>query len=173
MGFEQLADLKAHLAAKARLQDQQRKAPSLEARGQKGASHVHDANRGESPRAKRHPAAKRSPKDSVDPTVVLLGKLQKRFPLSFPKKPAPKAPLKVGILQDLLSQKSELSLSEDEIRAALSTWCRGIRYWEAVVEGAVRVALDGSVAGHVTESEASRARHLLARRQKPPVESAP
>lgn len=177
MGFEQLADLKALLAAKAREQGQQRKTPSPKtgaAAEAKVADPAQETRRGKSraSRPPKAPATTRSPKNDVDPTVVLLGRLQKQFPLAFPKKPARKVPLKVGMLEDLLLQKDSLRMSEEEVRAALSMWCRGIRYWDAVVEGAARLALDGSAAGHVTEAEAAGARHLRNRRQKSPTENA-
>ncbi|WP_410170687.1 ProQ/FINO family protein [Cupriavidus nantongensis] len=34
--------------------------------------------------------------------VHTVARLQRRFPLAFPKNPAPKVPLKIGIFDDLL-----------------------------------------------------------------------
>ena len=65
----------------------------------------------------------------VDPVVLTIGKLQKRFPKAFPKNPLPKVPLKIGIFEDLLAHATELALSETELRAAIKIWCRGSRYW--------------------------------------------
>ena len=104
------------------------------------------------------PAAVRS--KPVDPVVLTIGKLQKRFPKAFPKNPSPKVPLKIGIFEDLLSHATELALSETELRAAIKIWCRGSRYWTAMVEGAVRVDLAGEVAGRVSPEDGVRATKL-------------
>ncbi|MFK4444740.1 ProP effector [Caballeronia udeis] len=104
------------------------------------------------------PAAVRS--KPVDPVVLTIGKLQKRFPKAFPKNPSPKVPLKIGIFEDLLSHATELALSETELRAAIKIWCRGSRYWTAMVEGAVRVDLAGEEAGRVSPEDGVRATKL-------------
>ncbi len=100
----------------------------------------------------------------VDPVVKSIGRLQKRFPNAFPKNPAPKLPLKVGIFEDLVVHAKELSLSEAELRDAIKTWCRGSRYWKCLVEGAARVDLTGAEAGKVTAQEAAGAQRLQAHR---------
>jgi ProP effector len=100
----------------------------------------------------------------VDPVVKSIGRLQKRFPIAFPKNPAPKLPLKVGIFEDLVAHARELSLSEAELRDAIKTWCRGSRYWKCLVEGAARVDLTGAEAGKVTAQEAAGAQRLQAHR---------
>jgi Activator of osmoprotectant transporter ProP len=100
----------------------------------------------------------------VDPVVKSIGRLQKRFPNVFPKNPAPKLPLKVGIFEDLVAHAKELSLSEAELRDAIKTWCRGSRYWKCLVEGATRVDLTGGEAGKVTAQEAAGAQRLQAHR---------
>jgi ProP effector len=100
----------------------------------------------------------------VDPVVKSIGRLQKRFPNVFPKNPAPKLPLKVGIFEDLVVHAKELSLSEAELRDAIKTWCRGSRYWKCLVEGAARVDLTGGDAGKVTAQEAAGAQRLQAHR---------
>ena len=169
MGFEQLAALKAQLTKEAKLKKQQEQADRPAAKqGPKP-----DRNRGAKPSAKgerpaptgrqarpsghARPADKASP--PVDPVVRVIGKLQKRFPAAFPKNPAPKVPLKVGILADLIAQASELQLSEAEIRDAVSTWCRGSRYWACLTDGAARVDLAGEAAGVVTARDAAFARN--------------
>ena len=96
-----------------------------------------------------------------------IGKLQKRFPLAFPKNPAPKVALKIGILDDLLKQAGELKLTEQEVRDAVSTWCRGSRYWASLTEGASRVDLNGAETGKVTASESAFARRRSGGRNKP------
>lgn len=109
-------------------------------------------------------AAPAKPSAPVDPVIVAIGKLQRRFPRAFPKNPAPKVPLKVGIWEDLAREAQTLGLSEAELRDAMSTWCRGNRYWSCLVEDAVRVDLQGNEAGRVTRDDAARARHLKSRR---------
>ena len=64
------------------------------------------------------PAADAKP---VDPVVKSIGRLQKRFPNAFPKNPAPKLPLKVGIFEDLVVHAKDLSLNEAELRDAIKT----------------------------------------------------
>jgi ProP effector len=139
MGFEQLAALKGQLAIRAET-----------------------ARRKKPPRAKEPaPAVQSKP---VDPVVLTIGKLQKRFPKAFPKNPAPKVPLKVGIFEDLMHHASELALSEQELRSAIKVWCRGNRYWTCLVEGATRFDLMGVAAGGVTSADAARAVYLAANR---------
>lgn len=169
MGFEQLAALKAQLTKEAKLKQQQEQADKPAAKqGPKP-----DRNRGAKPSAKgerpapagrqARPNGQARPFDKasppVDPVVRIIGKLQKRFPAAFPKNPAPKVPLKVGILADLIAQASELQLSEAEIRDAVSTWCRGSRYWACLTDGAARVDLTGAAAGVVTARDAAFARN--------------
>jgi ProP effector len=96
----------------------------------------------------------------VDPVVITIGKLQKRFPVAFPKNPAPKLPLKIGIFEDLLAQSADLGLSNQELRDAIKIWCRGSRYWTSLVEGAARVDLAGEEAGRVSPEDGVRARKL-------------
>jgi ProP effector len=168
MGFEQLAELKKQLAAAraeaapaakpgakpARKPSPPRRAapaPKPDAKPAADARPVADAR----------PAADARP---VDPVVKSIGRLQKRFPNVFPKNPAPKLPLKVGIFEDLVVHAKELSLSEAELRDAIKTWCRGSRYWKSLVEGAARVDLTGGEVGKVTAQEAAGAQRLQAHR---------
>ena len=137
MGFEQLAPLRETLAKQAKLEK--------------------EAQKREKPKTTNAPA--------IDPAVRSIGLLQKHFPLAFPKKPAPKFPLKIGIHKDLLQHTEELGLSEAEIRAALKKWCKGKRYTECMVAGAARVDLQGREAGFVSKEEAS-----YADKRKPPIQ---
>jgi len=139
MGFEQLAALRDQLAKKPDPK------PAVKA-----------------PRARR--AAPEARSKPVDPVVLTIAKLQKRFPQAFPKNPAPKVPLKIGIFEDLMKHAQELALSEAELRDALRTWCRGSRYWACLVEGAARVDLTGGEAGNVLAADATRALRLKAAR---------
>lgn len=127
MGFKQLAPLKEALAKQAAAKKEAQKRDT-------------DKSTNTSP---------------VDPVVRHIGLLQKHFPLAFPKKPASKVPLKIGIHKDLLQHAEKLGLSETEIRAALKKWCKGKRYMECMVAGAVRVDLQGHEAGFVSKEEAS------------------
>lgn len=174
MGFEQLAALKAQLTKEAKLKKQHERpagkpAPAAKQEPRQGAKPGPRpaAKPGAKPGAKpeQRPArpagqARGSEKTPpVDPVVRVIGKLQKRFPAAFPKNPAPKVPLKVGILADLVAQASDLQLSEAEIREAVSTWCRGSRYWACLTDGAARVDLSGAPAGTVTARDAAFARN--------------
>ncbi|TAL54384.1 ProQ/FINO family protein [Pandoraea sp.] len=156
MGFEQLAELKKQLAKEAR----EAKEKSRQAANPAGkpARPVHPArpSRPAQSKASGQAAAKSEP---VDPVVRVIGKLQKRFPVAFPKNPAPKVPLKIGILTDLLAHAEELALGEAELREALGTWCRGSRYWACLTDGAARVDLTGAPAGQVSARDAAFARN--------------
>ncbi|MEW1781362.1 ProQ/FinO family protein [Arthrobacter sp. NPDC080086] len=143
MGFEQLAALKATLTEQAK-----------------------QAQRAALPKAPRQRPSAPTARPPVDPVVRNIGKLQQHFPQAFPKNPAPKVPLKIGIFADLLAQAPTLALTEAELRDALRTWCRGTRYWACLAEAAPRVDLAGQAAGHVTAAEASRGRQMRAGRPK-------
>ena len=142
MGFEQLAGLKEKLSKPA-VTKAPAKAPARPNRVPAAA-----------PTSPVKPAVNTRP---VDPVVVTIGRLQKRFPAAFPKNPAPKIPLKIGIFDDLISQMAELKLSETELRDAIKLWCRGSRYWTALVNDAIRVDLSGAEAGRVSPEDAARA----------------
>jgi len=144
MGFEKLAALKEQLA------EQAKSAP------------------GKKPAPKKRPTPE-AVTPQVDPVVQTIGRLQKRFPSTFPKNPAPKVPLKVGILDDLLKAAPELQLSEKEVRDAIKVWCRGTRYWNCLVEGVPRVDLTGAAVGEVSPADAGRARQLLTTRSARPT----
>lgn len=139
MGFEQLALLKDQLA-------QQAKVEPLEKQP-----------------GKKSPPPKRPP---VDPVVLTIGQLQKHFPKAFPRNPAPKLPMKIGVHRDLFEQSEQLGISKKALREAIKTWCWGKRYWACIVEDAVRVDLNGDDAGRVTKEDAEQARGLEAKRQK-------
>ena len=101
---------------------------------------------------------------SVDPVLQAIAALQKRFPKAFPRKPAPKLPLKVGILADVLVHAAALGVSEGDLRKALKVWCSGSRYWTSLAEDAARVDLHGEGSGLVSRDEASRALKVEANR---------
>jgi len=147
MGFEQLAGLKKQLA-------EEQKEKSL-----RTTTPAAGPARPTRPSGSKANSGKPAGGKTIDPVVRAIGKMQKRFPAAFPKNPAPKVPLKVGILSDLLTHAEELAMNEALIREALGTWCRGNRYWSCLTDGAVRVDLTGAVAGQVTARDAAFARN--------------
>lgn len=106
-----------------------------------------------------------TPAQDVDPVVVTISRLQRKFPKAFPKKPAAKVPLKLGVHEELLGQAEALGLPAEDITLAIKTWCQGARYWACLVENAARVSLDGEAVGVVTAVEAKRARQLAHRQR--------
>lgn len=155
MGFEQLAELKKRLAKEAKEAKEAKAARGAKEAKRQAAKPARPAQPAR-PKASGRPEAKG---ETVDPVVRSIGKLQKRFPAAFPKNPAPKVPLKIGVLADLLAHSEELGLNEAEIREALGTWCRGSRYWACLTDGAARVDLSGAPAGQVTARDATFARN--------------
>jgi ProP effector len=182
MGFEQLAELKEQLAKEQEAKRAQAKhkskpakpvakpprAPRPEPRSADARPKPRPADprttgaRPDAPRraADARPAPVVVKSKPVDPVVLTIGKLQKRFPKAFPKNPSPKVPLKIGIFEDLLAHAAELALSETELRAAIKIWCRGSRYWTSMVAGAARVDLSGEEAGRVSPEDGVRALKL-------------
>lgn len=100
----------------------------------------------------------------VDPVLIAISRLQRQFPKAFPKKPAAKVPLKLGVLEDLQQHAKALQLTAEEIKVAVKTWCDGRRYWDSMVEAAARVDLNGEPAGAVTANEAQHAKRMASRR---------
>jgi ProP effector len=137
MGFEHLAAPKAQL--------------------NQGASRKKIASRVTSPPVDVSREIKQSPKasrTSADAAARAVTMLQRHFPHAFPHSPAPKVPLKVGILKDVLAHAASLGLSDRDARNGVKLWCRGERYWTCLVEGNVRVDLTGAITGVVTAVEA-------------------
>ncbi|MFJ3681422.1 ProQ/FinO family protein [Pseudomonas sp. NPDC090208] len=141
MGFEQLAELRDRLRAE--------KAP-----------------------AKTDKAIPSKPKSSpkakprvLDPTVEAIWPLQKYFPLAFPVNPAPKVPLKEGILKDAEQHLELLGLTHEQLKLGISTWCQGNRYWKSMVENAPRLDLQGEPVGNVTASQALHAKRQASRQR--------
>ncbi|WP_236186198.1 ProQ/FinO family protein [Pseudomonas protegens] len=145
MGFEQLAELRD------RLREQAETAKPAELKP------VWHSN----PKASEPKSKKRVP---ADPAMEAIWRLQKIFPLAFPRSPASKVPLKVGIYQDALLHLERLGVTPEQLKQAIATWCRGARYWSNLVESAVRVDLSGEPAGTVTAAQAQRANTRPARR---------
>jgi len=78
-----------------------------------------------------------------------------RFPDCFAPKGEAKRPLKVGIGFDIMLEMPELS--SYSIASMLEDYCVGRRYCENMIEGAPRIALDGSEVGFVSALEADHA----------------
>lgn len=141
MGFEQLAELRDRLRA----EKEPQKADS--------ARHV---KRKFTPQAKPR---------IQDPAVKAIWPLQKHFPLAFPVNPAPKVPLKEGILKDAEQHLELLGLTSEQLQLGISTWCRGSRYWASMVDDAPRLDLSGQPAGVVTPTQAIHAKQQASRQR--------
>jgi ProP effector len=180
MGFEQLAELKKQLAAQAKQTKQAKQAtegkPAAAPTRPKEGRVKDGKPKAAAPRAK----AAREPREPVDPLVESIWRLQKQFPLAFPKKPAAKVPLKLGILKDAALHLEALGMTDAQLQQAIATWCQGSRYWACLVENAERVDLQGQASGTVTAQQAAHARRLASRRphgkrpagQRPAADSA-
>ena len=141
MGFEQLAELRDHLRA----EKEQAKTDSAVP-------------------LKRKSPSQAKPRD-LDPAVAAIWPLQKHFPLAFPVNPAPKVPLKEGILKDAEQHLELLGITHEQLKLGISTWCRGSRYWASMMENAPRLDLTGQSAGVVTASQAMYAKQQAARQR--------
>jgi ProP effector len=141
MGFEQLAELRDRLRAE--------KEPPK-------ANSAKPLKRKSSPQAKPR---------IQDPALEAIRPLQKHFPLAFPVNPAPKVPLKEGILKDAEQHLELLGLTLEQLKLGISTWCRGGRYWASLVEDAPRIDLSGQPAGVVTSTQAMYAKQQASRRR--------
>ncbi|BCH33241.1 hypothetical protein MesoLjLc_51710 [Mesorhizobium sp. L-8-10] len=78
--------------------------------------------------------------------------LSRRFPAAFMAKGHPtKLPLKVGIRDDVFAAAPDLN--KEFVRRAIGDYCTGPKYARAMKAGVVRVDLNGSAAGTVTEKD--------------------
>ncbi len=141
MGFEQLAELRDRLRA----EKVQVKTDSPEQRKSKSAQQA-------------------KPREQ-DPGVEAIWRLQKHFPLAFPVNPAPKVPLKEGILKDAEQHLELLGISSEQLKQGIAIWCRGSRYWASMTENAPRLDLNGQAVGVVTAAQALYAKQQ-AKRQR-------
>ncbi|HSC82152.1 MAG TPA: ProQ/FINO family protein [Pseudomonas sp.] len=141
MGFEQLAELRDRLRAEKELVKADDKKPR-----------------------KPKPARQPSPREQ-DPAVDAIWRLQKHFPLAFPVNPAPKVPLKEGILKDAEQHLELLGITSEQLKLGLATWCRGSRYWASMTENAPRLDLSGQAAGTVTATQAIHAQQQIKRQR--------
>lgn len=174
MGLEQLAAIRALITKQA----PEEPTPKKEARPQGGGKGPRSGNPGKGPRPQGEKGARPQGGDKdrgqrpqraerrdtpVDPVVVAISRLQRQFPKAFPKNPAPKLPLKLGVLADLVQHAQALQLDEAQIKEAVKTWCDGRRYWACMVEDAARVDLNGEPSGAVTANEAKHAKRMASR----------
>ena len=135
MGFEQLAELRDRLRAeKVQVKPESTKPP------------------------KRKSSPQSKPQEK-DPAVEAIWLLQKHFPSAFPVSPAPKVPLKEGILKDAEQHLELLGITSEQLKQGIATWCRGSRYWASMTENAPRLDLSGQAVGIVTVSQALHAKH--------------
>jgi ProP effector len=141
MGFEQLAELRDRLRA----EKEQAKTDSTK-------------------QHKRKPSQQRPPSEQ-DPALEAIWRLQKHFPLAFPVNPAPKIPLKEGILKDLEQHLELLGISSEQLKLGIAAWCRGSRYWACMVENALRLDLSGQAICSVTASQALHAKQQVKRQR--------
>ncbi|MBB2496685.1 ProQ/FinO family protein [Aquipseudomonas ullengensis] len=139
MGFEQLAELRGRLRA----EQEQVKTDSTKQRKQKSSEAT-------------------KPREQ-DPAVEAIWRLQKHFPLAFPVNPAPKVPLKEGILKDAEQHLELLGVSSEQLKLGLASWCRGSRYWACMTENAPRLDLYGQAVGVVTTTQALHAKQQAKR----------
>lgn len=147
MGFEQLAELRDRLRAEKQPVKTDSKAKT-------------DAKKPRKPAPARQDKAREQ-----DPAVEAIWRLQKHFPLAFPVNPAPKVPLKEGILQDAEQHLELLGVTREQLKQGLATWCRGSRYWSSMTENAARLDLNGQAVGTVTAAQALHAKQQ-AKRQR-------
>ncbi|MGQ7814109.1 ProQ/FinO family protein [Metapseudomonas furukawaii] len=141
MGFEQLAELRDRLRA----EKVQAKTENTKQRTRK-------------------PSPQTKPREQ-DPAVEAIWRLQKHFPLAFPVNPAPKVPLKEGILKDAEQHLELLGITSEQLKQGIATWCRGSRYWASMTENAPRLDLNGQAVGIVTAAQALHAKQQ-AKRQR-------
>ena len=141
MGFEQLAELRDRLRTeKMQVKPESTKPPKLK------------------------PSPQSKPQEK-DPAVEAIWLLQKHFPLAFPVSPAPKVPLKEGVLKDAEQHLELLGITSEQLKLGIGTWCRGSRYWASMMENAPRLDLSGQAVGIVTAAQALHAKHQATRQR--------
>ena len=94
-----------------------------------------------------------------------IWRLQKHFPLAFPVNPAPKVPLKEGILKDAEQHLELLGLTSEQLKQGIATWCKGSRYWASMAENVPRLDLSGQAVGTVTAAQALHAKQQASRQR--------
>jgi len=166
MGFEQLAALRDQLAAQNPRAREESTRPKSQARRRQRAPHAALALTSTPDASTASTSQPSAPTRKTDPRLAAIARLQQTFPRAFPRKPADKVPLKLGIYEDLRGQSATLRLDETHIKQAIEAWCQGSRYWACLTLNAARVDLHGEAAGAVTEVEAKRARQQAERQRR-------
>jgi ProP effector len=89
---------------------------------------------------------------------IIIGVLAERFPKCFTLDEIRRAPLKIGIREDIVAYDL---ISSRQLGLALRTYCRNPIYLQSIKVGAGRVDLDGNVISVVTADEEQIARERL------------
>jgi sRNA-binding protein len=89
-----------------------------------------------------------------------IGDLLAAFPLAFSTEPRHIRPLAIGIRQQIYAR---CALSHREVGDALRRYTNSVCYLRTIIEGAVRVDLDGATSGNVTTKEAAHAAERIAK----------
>lgn len=87
-----------------------------------------------------------------------IGELLAAFPLAFSTEPRRIMPLAIGIRQQIYAR---CALSHRDVGAALRRYTGSVSYLRTIIEGAVRVGLDGTASGNVTAKEAAHAERIV------------
>jgi sRNA-binding protein len=82
------------------------------------------------------------------------------FPLAFSTEPEQMKPLSIGIKPRIYGR---CTLSNRKVGDALRRYTRRVAYLHAIVEGAVRVDVDGTASGTVTAKESAHAAEEMKR----------
>jgi sRNA-binding protein len=91
---------------------------------------------------------------------INIAALVAAFPLAFATEPEQIKPLSIGIKQRIYAR---CTLSHRKVSDALRRYTGRVAYLHAIVEGAVRVDLDGTATGIVTAKEATHAAEEIKR----------
>jgi sRNA-binding protein len=83
-----------------------------------------------------------------------IGDLLAAFPLAFSTEPRHIRPLAIGIRQQIYAR---CALSHRDVGDALRRYTNRVAYLRTIIEGAVRVDLDGAASGNITAKEAAHA----------------
>ena len=87
-----------------------------------------------------------------------IGDLLAAFPLAFSTEPRHIKPLAIGIRQQIYAR---CALSHRDVGAALRRYTNSVAYLRTIIEGAVRVDLEGATSGNVTAKEAAHAERIV------------
>jgi ProP effector len=97
---------------------------------------------------------------------TVLDLLAERWPKMFSLYEARRRPLKVGIHRDILAALDGGGITPDELKRALSHYCRNPGYLRNTLTGGWRIDLNGNPAGVVTRTEEAHAKMGLAEIEK-------